>query len=129
MAAPLRLVFVRIFSQNFLSADCSMLSVRSVQRNNCFGIRTAYRNVHTRRFSSLYRVGVSVVAGMCTVGGVSAVTYFTQSMLTSPLSAAKSASTDQNAKPTKMVYFSKLLETFYLFLVLYVQVLIFTEKC
>ena len=131
MAASLRSAFVRIFSQNLLSADCSMLSIRSVQRSNLFGIRTASRNVHTRRFSSLYRVGVYVGAGICAVGGVSALSYFTQSVLTSPLSAAKSVSPDQNAnKPTKMVYFNKLLETFYLFLVvLYVQVFLAMATC
>jgi len=104
MAAPLRSVFVRTFSQNLSTVDCSMLNVRSVRRINLFGMRTAYRNVHAKRVPGLYRVGMYVGAGMCVVGGASAIFYFSNTpVLTSSLAAAKSASPDQNAKPTRMV--------------------------
>jgi len=96
----LRSVVVQFFSRNLTAADSSILSVRSSRRNNLFEIGTAYRNVHTRRLSGLNRVGMYVGAGMCIVGGASVLSYFSN---TSPVSAAKSASPDQNAKPTRMV--------------------------
>jgi len=100
MAAPLRLVFARILPHNLSVADRSVLSTRLLNRNNLFGIRTAYRNVHKRRPSDLYRVGLSVGAGMCVVGGVSAFLYFSRS---TPVLAAKSDTQNQCTKPTRMV--------------------------
>ena len=106
MAAPLRSVVIRFFSQNLSAVDCSILSTRSVLRNNLLGIRTAYSNVHTRRISGLYRVGTYVGAGVCLVGGVSVFSYFNSApVLTSPLFAVISSTPDQKAKPTRMVWY------------------------
>jgi len=80
-----------------------------------FGIRTVYRNFHTKRGFGVYRVGRYVSAGLCLVGGVSVFSYVSNtSDLTPSLSAAKSATLDQTAKPTRMVlwYFKQLFTQF-----------------
>ena len=103
MAAPLRSMFVRIFSQNLLPANCSKLSIRSVRRSNLFEIKTAYRNVHIRRVPGLCRVGMYVGAGICVVGGVSTFSYFSSTPILTSVSAAKSATSHRSAKPMRMV--------------------------
>ena len=96
----MRSVAVAIFSHNLSTANRSVLSTRLLRRNNLFGIRTAHRNVHTRRVSDLYRVGMYVGAGVFVVGGVSVFSYFSRN---TPVSAAKSDTLDLHAKPTRMV--------------------------
>ena len=104
MAAPLRTIFLRIFPQNLSVADCSILCTRSVHRTDLSGIRSACRNVRNGQMSTLCRLGMYVGAGVCLVGGASAFSHFSNSpLLTSSVSAAKSATVDQNTKPTRMV--------------------------
>ena len=105
MASPLRSMFVRIFAHNFSAANCSVSSMRSVRRNTLIGLTTAYRNVHTRRVSVLYRVGRYIGAGMCLVGGASVFSYFNSTpATTSSVSAANSATPDRTSKPSRMVF-------------------------
>ena len=99
MATPLRLLIFRILPQNLSFANCSTFSTRSLRRNNFSGIKTAYRNVHTRGVSDGYRVGLYAGVGLCVVGGVTAFSY----CRSTPVSAAKSSSLGDSAKPTRMV--------------------------
>jgi len=102
MAAPLRSVFAQILPQSLSVADCCLLTTRLLSRNKLPTMRTAYRNVHNERITGLCRVGVCVGAGMCVVGGASAISYFINR--STPVSAAKSDTPDQRAKPTRMVF-------------------------
>jgi len=104
MASPLRAVYLRFFSHYLSPASFSTLIIGSRHSSNMFGIRTVYRNFHTKRGFGVYRVGRYVSAGLCLVGGVSVFSYVSNtSDLTPSLSAAKSATLDQTAKPTRMV--------------------------
>ena len=104
MASPLRAVYLRFFSHYLSPANCSVLTMLSRHSNNVFRIRTVYRNLHIKRGFGVYRVGKCVSAGLCLVGGVSVFTYVRKtSDLMPSLSAAKSATLDQTAKPTRMV--------------------------
>jgi len=95
----LRLLLFRILPQNLSFANCSTFSTRSLRRNNLSGIKTVYRNVHTRGVSDGYRVGLYAGVGLCVVGGVTAFSYYRST----PVSAAKSSSLGDSAKPTRMV--------------------------